>query len=237
MASMTRRQWLTAMGFAPVTGAVASVASRTLRPLLGTRRRWRNEPARARVQRRHLPNVALVTHDGDHVQFYDDLVRDKKVLINFIDTRLQSVASSVTANLVALQRLLGDRVAASGDIAMYTITLNPRRDTPTALAAWAEQHGVQPGWQFLTGRPAAVEKLRTALGFTFSDRAENRDPAAVMSMLKHGVKPEMRWAHCPAQASARQLALTVISDFGPDPAKPRSPQWYCNLASIQNEIR
>ncbi len=34
----------------------------------------------------YFPNVPLITHDGKHVLFFDDLVKDKVVAINFIST-------------------------------------------------------------------------------------------------------------------------------------------------------
>jgi len=33
---------------------------------------------------RHFPNVALVTHEGEEVRFYDDLIKGKVVAINFM---------------------------------------------------------------------------------------------------------------------------------------------------------
>jgi protein SCO1/2 len=39
--------------------------------------------ARKRIQEQHLPNVSLITHDGEEVRFYDDLVKDKVVSLNF----------------------------------------------------------------------------------------------------------------------------------------------------------
>jgi cytochrome oxidase Cu insertion factor (SCO1/SenC/PrrC family) len=47
------------------------------------------EPNRENRQARmeaHFPNTALVSHRGEHVRFYDDLVRGKCVLIQFMYT-------------------------------------------------------------------------------------------------------------------------------------------------------
>ena len=71
-----------------------------------------------------------------------------------------------------------------------------------------------------------------ALVIAYTDPNEDRDPSSVASILRHGVEPEMRWGHCHSQADPRQLALRIVSDFGPDPAVPRPPGWYCSNATV-----
>ena len=232
MEPVSRRKALT-MGLALAGGGVGAVAARDLGPLMGSQPGFHHpEPARAAMQRRHLPNVPLVTHEGYQVRFYDDLVRDKRVLINFIDTHNLPNASVVTANLALLQRLLRSRVGGKGDISMYSITSNPRQDTPDVLRAWARRHQARPGWLFLTGEPGQVETLRRSLGFAYADPADDADPSAIGAILKHGNEAEMRWAHCQAQADARQVALRIVADFGPDPSVPRDPQWFCSNSTV-----
>ena len=48
-----------------------------------------DEATRLRVARMegYFPNTTLTTHEGESVQFYDDLLRDKTVLFNFMYTR------------------------------------------------------------------------------------------------------------------------------------------------------
>src|SRR3974377_2346788 len=66
--------------------------------------------ARSRIQQQHLPNIPLITHEGKEVRFYDDLVKDKVVMLNFFYALCGDVCPAVTANLVEVQKLLGDRV-------------------------------------------------------------------------------------------------------------------------------
>lgn len=75
------------------------------------------------------------------VWFYDDLIKDKSVRINFIYSRCaDGNLPLITAHLVQVQRLLGDRVGR--DIFMYSITLNPRHDSPRVM----RDYGVGAGW-------------------------------------------------------------------------------------------
>src|SRR5262250_1431532 len=47
----------------------------------------------------YFPNVPLTTQDGKTVRFYDDLLKDKKVVINFIYTRCGDSCPLETARL------------------------------------------------------------------------------------------------------------------------------------------
>ena len=38
-----------------------------------------------------IPNIALTTHDGRKVRFYDDLIKDKMVLITFMYTTCDGI--------------------------------------------------------------------------------------------------------------------------------------------------
>jgi protein SCO1 len=70
-----------------------------------------------------LPNVPLVTHNGEKVKFYDDLIRDKTVLFNFMLVECtDGLCPTVTANLRKVQDLLGERMGR--DIFFYSISLS-----------------------------------------------------------------------------------------------------------------
>src|SRR5215204_4055415 len=98
----------------------------------------------------YFPNVVVHTHEGRRALFYNDLLRGKTVLVNCMSVAGEALHHA-TANLVRVQRLLGGRVGR--DVFLYSITVEPERDTPRALAAFAEGQGVGPGWLFLTGKP------------------------------------------------------------------------------------
>src|SRR5688572_7488216 len=121
-------------------------------------RRWSTVPARERVRRRYLPNVLLTDHRGRTVRFYDDLVRDKIVTINFMYARCIGVCVPTTANLLKVQQLLGARVGR--DIFMYSITLRPQVDTVAVLAAQAGVHQPQRGRGHRRGQPRGHDPVR-----------------------------------------------------------------------------
>src|SRR6266576_1700753 len=123
-------------------------------------------------RRRRFLNVALTTHEGKTVRFYDDLVKDKTVMLNFFYTNCvnEAICPLSTANLVRVQKLLASRMGR--DVFMYSITLDPAHDTPKVLAKYARAFGVGPGWLFLTGDAADLEALRRNLGYVSPDPVE-----------------------------------------------------------------
>ena len=197
----TRRAWLGTMAMAPVVlGLAASAAGE---------RRWQDIPPREQIRRRRLPNVPLVTHTGRHVRFYDDLIRDRKVVISFMYAHCEGIYVPVTHNLVKVQRLLGDRVGR--DLFFYSITLKPWQDTPAVLASYAEANHVGPGWSFLTGSRADCETLRRRLGFTDPDPKLDRDPKNHAGNVLYGNEPLMLWAACPGQSEPEWLVTEICS--------------------------
>ncbi len=110
----------------------------------------------------YFPNVPLVTHEGKTVRFFDDLIEGKVVVINFIYTTCTDVCPLDTARLKTIQEILGNRVGR--DVFMYSISIDPDRDTPEKLAEYAKRYRVGPGWTFLTGKESDVLLLRKKLG-------------------------------------------------------------------------
>ena len=121
-----------------------------------------NVSSGSRWGRNYFPNVPLVTHEGKAVRFFDDLIEDKVVVINFIYASCPDACPLDTARLVKVQQILGDRVGR--DIFMYSITIDPELDTPEVLAEYKERFRAGPGWWFLTGDESDILLLRKKLG-------------------------------------------------------------------------
>jgi cytochrome oxidase Cu insertion factor (SCO1/SenC/PrrC family) len=121
----------------------------------------------------YFPNPVLYTQDGKRVRFFDDLIKDRVVAINFIYTTCANACPLETARMREVQRLLGERMGR--DVFFYSISIDPRNDSPRVLKQYAETFGIGPGWTFLTGRESDILALRKALG-VFSD---NEDPNPV----------------------------------------------------------
>jgi protein SCO1 len=164
-------------------------------------------PAAATGGRRRFPNVTLLTQDNKRVAFYDDLMKDKIVMVNFFYVDCTGICPAATANLVKVQELLGPRVGR--DIFMYSITLKPRDDRPKQLKMYQEMHGIKPGWTLLTGRPDDCELLRRRLGFADIDPVVDRDTTQHIGVLLVGNERLDSWAACPAQTVPTEIVKAV----------------------------
>src|SRR4051794_610167 len=78
-----------------------------------------------------LPNVNLRTQENQQVRFYDDLVKGKTVVISFLFTSCKVICPRTTANLLKVQKSLGDHMGR--DVFFYSLTLDPATDTPEVL--------------------------------------------------------------------------------------------------------
>jgi protein SCO1 len=156
----------------------------------------------------YFPNVPLQTQEGKTVRFYDDLLKDKIVTINFFYCRCQGVCSPITSNLLEVQKLLGARVG--HDIFMYSISLDPEHDTPAVLKEYAEDRGLGPGWLLLTGRPADIELLRHKLGAVDLNPEIDRIRSNHSGMVRYGNEARQLWAACPGESRPAWLVKSIL---------------------------
>lgn len=170
-----------------------------IRPASAGKQRWGAD---------YFPNVPLVTQDGQQVRFYDDLLKGKAVVVNVIYTNCKDKCPLITAKLVQVQRVLGDRVGK--DIFFYSISIDPKRDTPEVLKAYAKKFGVGPGWLFLTGKKDDITLVQKKLGLW--SRTDAYDPDGHSPSLMIGNEPTGQWQRLSSVDNPQFLA-TKISTF------------------------
>lgn len=128
----------------------------------------------------YFPNVVLTDQDGKRLRFYDDMLKDKVVLINFMFATCHDACPLETAKLRQVQERLAGRVGR--DMFMYSITITPSHDTPEVLKEYAAKFNVGPGWRFLTGSEEDITLLRRRLGL-YSDAATEQAQGHGMSLI------------------------------------------------------
>jgi protein SCO1 len=194
MGLISRRQWLAAGAAVPAIGALAG---------------WRAAKAEREDEMKggHFPNVLVTAHDGRKLRFYDDLIHDRKVIMNFMYSKCRGVCPGITHNLLRVQKLLEPRVGR--DVFIYSLTIKPEEDTPETLRRYAEGIGAGPGWLFLTGASADMERLRLAMGAVDPDPAVDADKSQHIGMLRYGDARFERWASCPGGANPSWIAKSI----------------------------
>jgi protein SCO1/2 len=155
-----------------------------------------------------FPNIVLQTQDGKSVRFYDDLVKGKTVVVNFIYTGCEKSCSPTTANLARVHRLLGDRVGR--DLFLLSISLDPVVDRPKTLKEYAARFGQFHGWYFLTGDGAEIDRLRRTMGLYDLDPDRDADKTQHAGIVIAGNDRTNRWVSLPALMDHRQIAQTVL---------------------------
>ncbi len=121
----------------------------------------------------YVPNVPVVTQDGKTFNLYDDLIKDKIVVLSFIYTSCKDICPLATARLGEAQEKLGDRIGR--DIFFYSISIEPERDTPQRLKQYADAFHAGPGWLFLTGLPEDIQAIRYKFGDRRPDLVDHRN--------------------------------------------------------------
>lgn len=187
-------------------------------------------PASAQWDESYFPNVELVTQDGERLRFWDDLISDKIVAVNFIYTECPDICGLSTARMARIVEWLGDRIGR--DIFIYSISLDPETDTPDKLKEYATAFGAPDGWKFLTGSPEDVDSVRFKLGERSKSLSDHRSDmvignaatgewrrASLMGSLvvvtEEILAMDPSWSRQPAPAGAQtQLVLTPTPGEG-----------------------
>lgn len=164
------------------------------------------------------PDAPLVDQDGRPVHFYSDLVRGKRVAINFVFTTCTTICPPMGANFEQLQTLLGARAGA--DVRLLSLSIDPLTDTPERLKAWGAKFHAGPGWTLLTGRKEDVDRLLKAMGIFTSD------PSSHAPILLLGDDATGRWTRAfglapPAKIVQLLDGLAVSGAAASGGARPR----------------
>jgi protein SCO1/2 len=199
MTDLKRRSLVAALGAAPFAFPLLAGAQ-----ALDSNPKFKQISSRERIRQRYFPNLVLTTHEGNKVKFYDDLVKDKIVILSMFYAQCEGICTPVTRNLVRLQKMLGNRVGK--DIFIYSFTLKPKEDSVAALKHYAHMHKIQPGWLLLTGSVDDMELLRHKLGYVDPDPEVDKDRSNHIGVLKYGNEPLERWGGCPGMQSPETIA-------------------------------
>src|SRR5215470_934233 len=120
----------------------------------------------------YIPNLPVITQDGKTLRFYDDVIKGKVVVMNFIYTNCPDICGLTTARMSQVEDRLGE--AAGRDIFFVSLTVDPERDTPAKLKEYANAFHIGPRWLFLTGKPDDIRAINAKFGQRSLDLAEHR---------------------------------------------------------------
>jgi cytochrome oxidase Cu insertion factor (SCO1/SenC/PrrC family) len=124
-----------------------------------------------------IPDVDVYNQDGQRLRFYQDLVKDRVVAINFIFTSCHTICPPLAATFANVQKLLDEQTRK--ELTLISISVDPVTDTPERLKAWAAKFEAKPGWTLVTGAKPDLDQLLKALNAS-SARREDHTPIVLL---------------------------------------------------------
>ena len=113
-----------------------------------------------------MPDFELTDQTGTPVALSG--LKGKVVAVTFIYSRcpLPDYCPRMVENFRAVRARFADRM--DRDLVFLTISFDPRYDTPEVLTKYAaSRRAGGPGWHFLTGDPAKIERVCNAFGIQY----------------------------------------------------------------------
>jgi cytochrome oxidase Cu insertion factor (SCO1/SenC/PrrC family) len=171
-----------------------------------------DEAAAEAKARDYFSNVELVDQNGRALKFYDEVLKDNIVVISFIFTNCQSACPLMTRNLTMIRDMLREDERRS--IQFISISIDPLRDTPSAMKEFAQKHEADiDGWLWLTGQPDDVNYITKRLG-SYTD-----DPEMHTTTLLAANVPNAHWTkiepNVPPNGVVARLRLLVEENAAP----------------------
>ena len=112
-------------------------------------------------QRRFFTDLNVITHEGEKLRFYSDLLKDKLVVISFFYTNCPTAQPALFTSF-KLQKRLRNRLG--HDILLLSISVDPENDTLEVIRKYAKKYNPQKGWLFLTGSEKNMNVINRKLG-------------------------------------------------------------------------
>ncbi len=159
--------------------------------------------------RSYFTNLELINQDGETVRFFDDVLKDKVVVINFIFTNCEGACPLITQKLTLVRDRMEGQIG--NPLRFVSLSLDPVRDTPAALKEFAKTHHADhDGWVFLTGQPENLEHIIKRLG------PYTEDVEAHSTMMLAGNVSAAHWMkilpHEQPPAIAEKLRLLILDN-------------------------
>jgi protein SCO1/2 len=109
---------------------------------------------------RPAPPLALDNYLGQRVDIAS--YRGKAVLVTFLYSHCPDVCPLIAANLRVAQSLMGPALAAKAQV--IAVSVDPRGDTPKAVAAFVAAHAMTGRMQYLIGSAGQLARVWSAWG-------------------------------------------------------------------------
>jgi protein SCO1/2 len=131
---------------------------------------------------RPAPPLVLKNYLGQPISI--DAYRGKAVFVTFLYTNCPDVCPLITSNLRVAQNLMGPALASKAEI--IAVSVDPRGDTPRAVASFLVRHAMTGRMQYLIGSASELARAWSAWGVG-SERDAQQPSQVNHSGLVYGI--------------------------------------------------
>jgi len=123
------------------------------------------------IEKYTIPDVVLIDQDGNKVRLKKLLEAEQPVAVDFIYATCTTICPILSAGYANLQRKLGTETT---KVNLVSITIDPENDTPALLKEYLGKYQAKPGWEFLTGSRADIDRVMKAFDAYFRDKMDHK---------------------------------------------------------------
>lgn len=149
----------------------------------------------------YFTNTELINQNGQTVRFYQDVLKDKVVVINTFFATCTGVCPPMNQNIRKIQDAFASKMGK--ELILISITVDPITDTPQRLKAYAANLHAGNGWLFLTGKKENVDLVLKKLG-QYVEKKEDHLTILIIGNEKTGL-----WKKAFGLAKASELVAVV----------------------------
>lgn len=131
-----------------------------------------DQPAQAAKYERSLetytiPDVELINQQHQQVRSSELLNSGQPVLVDFIYATCTTICPVLSAGFSNLQKKLGEEAR---EVRFVSFSIDPEYDKPEIMREYLERYRAKPGWDFLTGTRADIDKIMHAFDAYVSNK-------------------------------------------------------------------
>jgi protein SCO1/2 len=122
-------------------------------------------PMMGKDEKGSLHELTSVWKDQNGKTFQWNDAKGKVLLVSMVYTSCQQTCPLIMSEMSALQKALPSALQDKVEVLLFS--MDPKRDTPQRLKAYAEERKLNPNWRLLNGSEDDVLELGTVLGFRY----------------------------------------------------------------------
>lgn len=165
-----------------------------------------------------LPSVVLHDAQGKPFKLRPESFRGRVVVIDFIYTSCTTICPALTSVMASVQRGLGRNLGK--DAMLVSISVDPARDTPDVMRAYAKRVGAGKDWLWLTGSSGDITRVLRAFGLS-AGKPDDHPPLILVGDPARG--RWLRWVGVPTPAAITEGVHGLLAETAPTRVPKSAP--------------